>query len=92
MTFYHYQEQKYKKVKAWRKEEIVRRIGQTNEPSKVASRYLEVKYRMHDELYPEVDELGNHNIDEERIAKSLLRYIKSLHEIFSRIYPTSNCH
>ena len=52
--------------------------------------YLEVKYRIHDELYPEVDEMGHHNIDEDGIAKTLLPYIKSLHEIYSRIYPTSN--
>lgn len=45
---------------------------------------------MHDELYPEVDEFANHDIDEDEIANSLLPYIKSLHEIYSRIYPTSN--
>lgn len=80
----------YQDLKPWVKEGIVRRIGQPNEPSKVASRYLEVKYRMHDELYPEVDEFANHDIDEDEIANSLLPYIKSLHEIYSRIYPTSN--
>ena len=45
---------------------------------------------MHDELYPEVDEFAHHDIDEEGIAKTLLPYIKSLNEIYSRIYPTSN--
>ena len=80
----------YQNLKPWVKEGIVRRIGQVDEPSKVASRYLEVKYRMHDELYPEIDEFANHDIDEEGIAKSLLPYIKSLNEIYSRIYPTSN--
>ena len=35
---------------------------------------------MHDELYPEIDEFANHDIDEEGIAKSLLPYIKSLHQ------------
>ena len=30
------------------------------------------------------------DIDEEGIAKSLLPYIQSLLEIYSRIYPTSN--
>jgi hypothetical protein len=80
----------YQNLKPWVKEGIVHRIGQYNEPSKVASRYLEVKYRIHDELYPEVDGMGDHNIDEDGIAKTLLPYIKSLHEIYSRIYPTSN--
>jgi hypothetical protein len=80
----------YQNLKPWIKEGIVHRIGQLDEPSKVASRYIEVKYRMHDELYPEVDEFAHHDIDEEGIAKSLLPYIKSLHEIYSRIYPTSN--
>jgi hypothetical protein len=45
---------------------------------------------MLDEYYPEIDEFANHNIDEVRIAKSLLPYIKSLHEIYSRIYPNNN--
>jgi hypothetical protein len=80
----------YQDLKPWVKGGIVHRIGQPNEPSKGASRYLEVKYRMHDELYPEVDEFANHDIDEDGIANSLLPYIKSLHEIYSRIYPTSN--
>ena len=45
---------------------------------------------MHDELYPEVDEFAHHEIDEEGISKTPLPYIKSLNEIYSRIYPTSN--
>ena len=80
----------YQHLKPWVKEGIVHRIDRDNESRKVASRSLEVKYRMHDEFYPEVDEMGYHDIDEEGIANSLLRYIKSLHEIYSRIYPTSN--
>lgn len=43
---------------------------------------------MHDEFYPE-DEMGNHDIDEDAIAKTLLPYIISLHEIYSRIYPNN---
>ena len=77
----------YQNLKPWVKEGIVHRIGQAEEPSKVASRYLEVKYTMHDKLYPEVDEMGEHNIDEDGIAKTLLPYIKSLYEIYMRIYP-----
>ena len=80
----------YQNLKPWVKEGIVHRIGQNNEPKRIGSRSLEVRYRMHDELYPEVDEFAHHDIDEEGIAKSLLPYIKSLHEIYSRIYPISN--
>lgn len=43
---------------------------------------------MLDELYPE-DEMGHHDIAENEIAKTLLPYIKSLHDIYSRIYPNS---
>jgi hypothetical protein len=74
-------------LKPWVKEGIVHRIDRDNESRKVASRSLEIKYRMQDELYTEEDEMGHHNIDENEIAKSLLPYIKSLHEIYSRIYP-----
>jgi hypothetical protein len=55
---------------------------------RIGSRSLEVKYRMYDEFYPE-DEMGHHDIDEDGIAKTLLPYIKSLHEIYSRIYPNN---
>ena len=80
----------YQNLKPWVKEGIVHRIGQPDESSKVASRCLEVKYTMHDELFPEVDEFAHNDIDENGIAKSLLPHIKSLREIYSRIYPTSN--
>lgn len=80
----------YQDLKPWVKEGIVHRIGQTHEPKRIGSRSLEVRYRMHDELYPEIDEFAHHDIDEERIAKSLLPYIKSLNEVYSRIYPRSN--
>jgi hypothetical protein len=77
----------YENLEPWVKEGIVHRIGQPDEPRKVASKHLEVKYRMHDEFYPEVDEIGHYDIDEIEIAKTLFPYIKSLHEIYSRIYP-----
>ena len=80
----------YENLKPWVKEGIVHRVGQPDEPRKIASRSLEVRYRMHDEFYPEVDEMGHYDIDEDGIAKSLLPYIKSLHEIYSRIYPKNN--
>jgi hypothetical protein len=79
----------YESLKPWIKEGIVHRIGQPDEPKRIGSRSLEVKYRMHDKFYPE-DEMGHHDIDEEGIAKNLLPYIKSLHEIYSRIYPNNN--
>jgi hypothetical protein len=53
---------------------------------RIGARSLEVKYTMHDEMYPG-DEMGQHDIDEDGIAKTLLPYIKSLHEIYLRIYP-----
>jgi len=77
----------YESLKPWVKEGIVHRIGQPDEPNRIGARSLEVKYRMHDEYYPEVDEFAHHDIDEEGIAKSLLPYIQSLQEIYSRIYP-----
>lgn len=80
----------YQNLKPWVKEGIVHRIGQPDEPKRIGARSLEVKYTMHDEYYPEVDEFAHHDIDEEGIAKSLLPYIHSLQEIYSRIYPTSN--
>lgn len=79
----------YENLKPWVKEGIVHRIGQPEEPTKVASRNLEVKYRMLDEFYPE-DEMGHHDIDENEIAKTLVPYIKSLLEIYSRLYPNVN--
>jgi hypothetical protein len=76
----------YENLKPWVKEGIVHRIGQPDEPKRIGSRSSEVKYRMLDEFYPE-DEMGHHDIDEDGIAKMLLPYIKSLHEIYLRIYP-----
>jgi hypothetical protein len=43
-------------------------LGGDNEPRKIASRILEVKYGMLDEFYPE-DEMGHHDIDENEIVK-----------------------
>lgn len=80
----------YQNLKPWVREGIVHRIGQPEEPKRIGARSLEVRYRMHDELYPEIDEFAHHDIDEEGIAKSLLSYIQSLHEIYSRISPASN--
>ena len=80
----------YQDLRPLVKEGIVHRIGQRDEPKRIVARSLEIRYRMHDELYPEIDEFANHDIDEEGIAKSILPYIQSLHEIYSRIYPNYN--
>lgn len=77
----------YENLKPWIKEGIVHRIGKSDQPKRIVARSLEVKYRMHDEFYPEIDEFAHHDIDEDGIAKSLLPYIKSLQEIYSGIYP-----
>ena len=77
----------YQNLKPWVKEGIVHRIGQPDESKRIGARSLEVRYRMHDEFYPEVDEFAHNDIDEEGIAKSLLPYIQSLQEIYSRLYP-----
>lgn len=45
---------------------------------------------MHDEFYPEVNEMDHHDNDKDGIAKSLLPYIKSLNEIYSRIYTNKS--
>lgn len=39
---------------------------------------------------PKVNEMGHHEIDKDGIAKSLLPYIKSLNEIYSRIYTNKS--
>jgi hypothetical protein len=80
----------YQNLKPWVREGIVHRIGQPDEPKRIGARSLEVRFRMHDELYPEVDEFAHHDIDEEGIAKSLLPYIQTLHEIYSRVYPNTS--
>ena len=59
----------YENLKPSVKEAIVR-IGQPDEPRKLTSRSLEVRYRMHDEFYPKVDEMGHYDIDEDEIAKA----------------------
>lgn len=77
----------YQNLKPWVKEGIVHTICQSDESRKFTSRYIEVKYRMQVEPYPEVDEFGHRDIDQEGIVKSLLPYIKSLHEdLFKNIY------
>jgi hypothetical protein len=47
----------YENLKPWVKEGIVHRIGPPDKPKRIVSRFLEVKYRMHDVMYPGDDHL-----------------------------------
>jgi hypothetical protein len=67
------------------KEGILHSINAGRTPNRTASRSLVVKYRMFDEMYEE-EEYG-FDIDENEIAESVIPYIISMEEIYSRIYP-----
>lgn len=69
------------------KEGISHSISTGPIPIRNASRSLIVKYRMFDRMYEE-DEYG-YDINENEIAESVLLYIISLHDIYSRIYSRS---
>jgi len=56
--------------------------------NRIASRSLVVKYRMFDRMYEE-DEHYGYDISENDIAESVLPYIISMQDIYSRIYPTN---
>ncbi len=77
----------YKDLKPHIKEGIVHTVSK-GISKRIASRSLEIKYRMFDRMYEEDEDYG-YEIDENEIAESVLPYIKSLHEIYSRIYPNS---
>jgi len=70
------------------KEGISHSFGGGCNPNRTASRSLVVKYRMFDEMY-EDDDYG-YDINEDEIAESVLPYIISMQDIYSRIYPTSH--
>lgn len=53
-------------------------------PTRTASRFLFASYRMFDKMYEE-EEYG-YDLVEDKIAQSVLPYIISLHDIYSRIY------
>jgi len=69
------------------KEGISHSIRAGRNPNRIASRSLVVKYRMFDEVYEE-KEYG-FDINEEEIAESVLPYVVSMQDIYSRIYPMS---
>jgi hypothetical protein len=55
---------------------------------RTASRSLVVKHRMFDRMY-KADEYYQYHINEDEIVESVLPYIISMRDIYSRIYPMS---
>jgi hypothetical protein len=78
----------YKHLNPLIKEGISHSIRAGCNPNRTASRSLLVKYRMFDEMYEEEENYG-YDINEDEIAQSVLPYIISMEDIYSRIYPTS---
>ena len=78
----------YKHLRPIITEGILHSISSDGNSSRTASRSLVVKYRMFDRLY-EADEYYNFDINENEIAESVLLYIISMQDIYSRIYRTS---
>ena len=74
----------YKYLNPLIKEGISHSISIGHIPTRTASRSLLISYRMFDRMYEE-DEYG-YDISEDEIAESVLPYIISLHDIYSRIY------
>ena len=67
------------------KEGISHSITAGSNSNRIASRSLIVKYRMLDRMYEE-DEHYGYDINEDEIAESVLPYVVSMRDIFSRIY------
>jgi len=78
----------YKDLNPYIKEGIVHTTNY-GESNRIASRCLEVKYRMFDRMYEE-DENHEYDINENEIADSVLPYIISMQDIYSRIYRHMN--
>jgi hypothetical protein len=76
----------YRHLKPLIKEGILHSIIAGRSPNRIASRSLLVKYRMFDRMYEE-DEHYGYDINEDDIAESVLPYIISMQDIYSRIYP-----
>jgi hypothetical protein len=81
----------YKHLNPLIKEGISHSITSGPNPNRTASRYLLVSYRMFDRMYEE-DEYYGYDIGEDEIAESVLPYIISMHDIYSRTYPASFIH
>jgi hypothetical protein len=69
------------------KEGVSHSITSGPNPNRIASRSLLVSYRMFDRMYEEND--YGYDIDEDKIAESVLPYIISMQDIYSQIYPAS---
>jgi hypothetical protein len=67
------------------KEGISHSIRAGCNPNRTASRSFVVKCRMFDEMYEDQD--YGYDINEDEIAESVLPYIISMQDIYSRIYP-----
>jgi hypothetical protein len=78
----------YKDLSPYIKEGIVHTLSY-DESNRIASRSLEVKYRMFDRMYEE-DEDHDYDINEDEIAELALPYIISMQDIYSRIYRHMN--
>ena len=76
----------YKNLNPLIKEGISHSITAGRNPNRIASRSLVVKYRMFDRMYEE-DEHYGYDINEDEIAGSVLPYIISLLDVYSRICP-----
>ncbi len=79
---------KWKHIIPLIKEGISHNIRVGSNPTRTAARSLAVKYRMFDEMYEE--EKCGFNINEDEIAQSVLPYIISMQDIYSRIYLERN--
>jgi hypothetical protein len=75
----------YKHLNPLIKEGISHSIRAQRNPNRTASRSLVVKYRMFDRMYEEDEDYG-YDINEDEIAESVLPYIISMQDIYSRIY------
>jgi hypothetical protein len=76
----------YKHLHPYIKEGIVHTVSK--DVNRIASRSLEIKYRMFDRIYEEDEDYG-YGIDEDEIAETVLPYIISMQDIYSRIYQTN---
>lgn len=78
----------YKHLNPCIKEGILHSIRSDVESNRTVSRSLVVKYRMFDKMY-KADENYEYDINEGGIAESVLPYIISMQDIYSRLYPVS---
>lgn len=75
----------YKNLNPLIKEGISHSITPGRNPNRIASRSVVVKFRMFDKMYEE-DEHYGYDINEGEIARLVLPYLISMHDIYGRIY------